>query len=72
LNGLKQLGFDKAKLSYYKQYSIDSDIAGSSASAMSAIFMHDDKNREVIGRAIDTSTALANVKAIFNALNQLY
>ena len=32
----------------------------------------DKDGREIIGRAIDTSTAQANVKAIFNALNQIY
>ncbi len=72
LNGLKKLGFDRAKLSYYKQYSLDGDVQGSGASAMSAISMLDENGKEIIGRAIDTSTANANVKAIFNALNQLY
>lgn len=72
LNGLSKLGFNKIKLSYYKQYSIDSDEKGSSANAMSAVSMLDDKNNEIIGRAIDSSTAQANVKAIFNALNQVY
>ena len=70
LNGLAKLGF-KTKLSYYKQYSLDGDEKGSSARAMSAISMLDDNNNEIIGRAIDTSTAQANVKAIFNALNQI-
>ncbi len=72
LNGLKKLGFDRAKLSYYKQYSLDGDVLGSGASAMSAISMLDENGKEIIGRAIDTSTPNANVKAIFNALNQLY
>ncbi len=72
LNGLLKLGFDKLKLSYYKQYSLDSDTKGSGASAMSAVSMLDEKNNEIIGRAIDSSTAQANVKAIFNALNQVY
>ena len=71
LNGLKELGFD-TKLSYYKQYSLDGDEKGSSARAMTMISMFDKNNNEIIGRAIDTSTALANVKAIFNCLNQLY
>lgn len=71
LNGLLKLGFS-AKLSNYKQYSLDGIEKGSSARAMSAISMLDDKNNEIIGRAIDTSTAQANVKAIFNALNQIY
>lgn len=72
LNGLKKLGFTAAKLSYYKQYSLDGDTEGSSARAMSMISMLDESGKEIIGRAIDTSTALANVKAIFNALNQIY
>ena len=71
LNGLKKLGFE-TKLSHYKQYSLDGDKEGSSARAMSEISMVDKDNNIIIARAIDTSTALANVKAIFNALNQLY
>ncbi len=71
LNALKKLGFE-TKLSNYKQYSIDADKDSSQARAMSAISILDDNKGEVIGRAIDTSTALANVKAIFNALNQIY
>ncbi|MBR6297804.1 MAG: hypothetical protein IKR34_01020 [Candidatus Gastranaerophilales bacterium] len=72
INGLNKLGFNDVKLSYYKQYSLDSDKAGSGANAMSEISMTDEKGNEVIGRAIDTSIVHANVKAIFNALNQLY
>ena len=71
LNGLKHLGFE-TKLSHYKQYSLDGAEKGSSASAMSEISMLDKNNNLIIGRAIDTSTAKANVKAIFNALNQMY
>lgn len=71
LNGLKKLGFNKARLSHYQQYSLDSDKYGSGAAAMSEIFMIAD-NKEIIARAIDTSTAIANVKAIFNALNRFY
>ena len=62
----------KTKLLNYKQYSLDGIEKGSSARAMSAIAMLDNNNNEIIARAIDTSTALANVKAIFNALNQMY
>lgn len=68
LNGLKKLGY-KLELSHYKQYSLDGEINGSSAQAMSEIFVSDSKNNLIIARAIDTSTALANVKAVFNALN---
>ena len=68
LNALKELGFDN-KLIDYSQYSLDGDKKGSSARAMSVIIMQDKNGEEVIGRAIDDSTAIANVKAIFNALN---
>lgn len=71
LNGLKKLGFE-VNLSHYKQYSLDGDTKGSGARAMTMISVLDKNNNEIIGRAIDTSTAQANVKAIFNALNQLY
>jgi len=71
LNALKTLGYDN-KLLDYKQYSLDGDEKGSSARAMSVISMQNNKGEEVIGRAIDESTAIANVKAIFNALNQMY
>ena len=71
LNGLKKLGFE-ITLSHYKQYSLDGDEKGSSANAMSEISLFDSKGNKIIARAIDTSTALANVKAIFNALNQMY
>jgi 2-isopropylmalate synthase len=71
LNALKKAGFE-TKLSDYKQYSLDSDDKGSSARAMSAISMFDKDNNIIIGRAIDESIVHANVKAIFNAMNQLY
>lgn len=71
LNGLAKLGF-ALKLSHYKQYSLDGDKDGSSAKAMTMICVLDENNNEIIGRAIDTSTALANVKAIFNVLNQIF
>lgn len=71
LNGLKKLGFETV-LSHYKQYSLDGDTKGSSAQAMSEISMLNTDGKIIIGRAIDTSTAQANVKAIFNALNQMY
>ena len=68
LNGLKILGF-QLNLSHYNQYSLDGEKKGSSARAMSEIFANDIKNNLIIARAIDTSTAQANVKAVFNALN---
>ena len=68
MNGLKKLGFE-IEISQYNQYSLDGDEKGSSARAMSEISMVDSKGNKIIARAIDTSTALANVKAVFNALN---
>ena len=68
INGLKKLGYN-LELSHYKQYSLDGDEKGSGANAMSEIFISDAKNNLIIARAIDSSTALANVKAVFNALN---
>lgn len=68
LNGLKKLGFE-IEILQYNQYSLDGDEKGSSARAMSEISMVDGKGNKIIARAIDTSTALANVKAVFNALN---
>ncbi len=68
LNALKKAGFDN-KLIDYTQYSLDGSEKGSSAKAMSVIIMQNKNGEEIIGRAIDDSTAIANVKAIFNALN---
>ncbi len=68
LNGLKKLGFE-IEIQQYNQYSLDGDEKGSSARAMSEISMINAKGNKIIARAIDTSTALANVKAVFNALN---
>lgn len=71
LDALKNAGFER-KLSFYKQYALDEDKFGSGASAMSVINLIGHNGEEIIGRAIDKNTAKANVKAIFNALNQLY
>ena len=71
LNALKNINIDN-KLLDYKQYSLDGTEKGSSANAMSEIILLNDENEQIIGRAIDSSTAIANVKALFNALNQMY
>lgn len=66
VNALKKAGFD-FKLVDYEQYAIDDDN-GEKAQAMTVIrFIKDDKT--LVARAINPSTAQANVKAIFNALN---
>lgn len=71
IDALKKAGFDR-KLSHYEQYALDEDISGSGARAMSIIHLAGKNNTNIIGRAIDQNTATANVKAIFNALNQVY
>ncbi len=71
LDALKNAGFPR-KLSFYKQYALDEDKLGSGANAMSVINLVGKGGEEIIGRAIDQNTARANVKAIFNALNQIY
>ena len=71
LDALKNAGFPR-KLSHYKQYALDEDKMGSGATAMSVIKLVGKNGEEIIGRATDKNTAKANVKAIFNALNQVY
>ncbi len=71
LDALKNAGFPR-KLSHYKQYALDEDKMGSGATAMSVIHLVGKNGEEIIGRATDKNTAKANVKAIFNALNQIY
>ncbi len=71
LDALKNAGFD-SKLSHYEQFAIDEDKMGSGAMAMSLIHLIGDNNEEIIARAIDENTGLANVKAIFNGLNIIY
>ena len=68
VDALKQLGLN-VKLLHYEQSALDEEIKGSGATAMSVIHLEDSKGREVIGRARHESTAVANVRAIFNALN---
>lgn len=71
LDALKNAGFPR-KLSHYKQYALDEDKMGSGATAMSVINLVGKDGEDIIGRATDKNTARANVKAIFNALNQVY
>ncbi len=71
VDALEKLGFE-IKISNYKQYSLDNTIEGSKSRAMSEIWLEGLNNDKIIARAIDTSTALANVKAVFNGLNQMY
>jgi len=68
INGLKKVGFI-LNLEHYEQKAVeDLDNEKEKSKAMSILqFKYDDKN--IIARAIDESTAQANVKALFNALN---
>ncbi len=71
LDALKNAGFEKT-LVHYEQFALDEDKMGSSATAMSVIGLLGENGEEIIARAVDNNTALANVKAIFNALNKIY
>ncbi len=71
LNALKTNGFD-VKLTHYEQSSLDEEILGAGSTAMSVVHLEDNCGKEVIGRARHGSTAVANIKAIFNALNIIY
>ncbi len=68
INALKKSGF-ALELQHYEQHAIeDLDNEKEKSKAMSVLqFNHDGST--LIARAIDTSTAQANVQAVFNALN---
>jgi len=71
MDALKRAGFER-KLLFYKQIAMDEELLGSGAIAMSVIHLEGDDGSKVIGRAIHKNTAVANVKAIFNAYNLIY
>lgn len=68
INALKSAGFP-LELEHYEQHAIeDLENEKEKSKAMSVLhFKHEGKT--TIARAIDTSTAQANVQAVFNALN---
>lgn len=68
LNALETAGFPQ-KLLHYEQQALDEDILGSEATAMSVIEFEGPSGESIIARAKDSSTAKANVKAVFNGLN---
>ena len=68
VNALKASGFD-VKFSHYEQSALDEEILGAGSTAMTVVHLEDENGKEVIGRARHSSTAVANIKAIFNALN---
>ena len=67
INALKKAGFD-IKLINYEQKTIKAQ-KGEKAEAMSIMQFDNNGKGTVIARAINSSTAEANVKAIFNGLN---
>jgi len=68
INALKKAGF-ALELEHYEQHAIeDLENGKEKAKAMSVLhFKH--KGSTIVARAIDTSTAQANVQAVFNAIN---
>ena len=68
ISALKKAGFD-FKLLHYEQSAIDEEIMGAGSTAMTVVHLEDKNGAEVIGRARHSSTAIANIKAIFNAMN---
>ena len=71
MDALKQAGFER-KLLFYKQIAMDEELLWSGAIAMSVIHIEGNNGANIIGRAIHKNTAVANVKAIFNAYNLIY
>ena len=69
LDILKKTGFE-LNLLHYEQRAINEE-KGVKALAMTIIQVGENKEKSKIVRAIDNSTAKANVKAVFNALNLL-
>ena len=67
INALKKAGFD-IKLINYEQKAIEA-LKGEEAEAMSIMQFDNNGKGTIIARAINKSTAEANVKAIFNGLN---
>lgn len=71
LKALKKAGFSE-KLSHYEQSAFDEDAKGASAQAMTVIQLEAETGEVILCRGMDSSTAKANVKAIFNGLNLIY
>lgn len=68
VNALKESGFD-VKFTHYEQSSLDEEILGAGSTAMTVVHLEDKYGNEIVGRARHGSTAVANIKAIFNAMN---
>ncbi|MDD3593728.1 MAG: alpha-isopropylmalate synthase regulatory domain-containing protein [Candidatus Gastranaerophilales bacterium] len=68
LNALEKAGF-KQNLVHYEQQAMDEEIKGSGADAMTVIKLEAPDKTVITCRGLHTSTAKANVIAIFNGLN---
>ena len=68
LNALAKAGFPQ-KLIHYEQVAIDGEIKGVSADAMTVIKLESPSGKVVTCRGLHTSTAQANIIALFNGLN---
>ena len=71
IQALRTSGFE-VKLLHYEQSAIDEEILGAGSNAMTVVHLEDKNGKEIIGRARHGSTAVANIKAIFNAMNIIY
>lgn len=71
IHALKKAGFT-LELEHYEQHAIE-DLENEKEKSKAMSVLHFNNNgKVVIARAIDTSTAQANVKAVFNALNLMH
>ena len=68
LNALAKAGFPQ-KLIHYEQVAIDGEIKGVSADAMTVIKLEAPTGQIITCRGLHTSTAQANILALFNGLN---
>ena len=68
INGLRKLGYPLF-LEHYEQHAIEDLNNEKEKSKAMSILQFNNNGKIVIARAINTSTAKANVKAVFNALN---
>lgn len=68
INALKKAGFP-LDLTHYEQQAIE-DLENTKEKAIAMSILHFNHNgKTIIARSFDKSTAIANVKAVFNALN---
>ncbi|MCD8024831.1 MAG: hypothetical protein LUE64_04785 [Candidatus Gastranaerophilales bacterium] len=71
IKALRDSGFN-IKLLHYEQSALGEEVFGAGSTAMTVVHIEDETGREIIGRARHGSTAVANIRAIFNALNIIY